>query len=127
MPKGYSAYLKAIENAAQQRRDMRFFGYFTAKDQYELQAAIEPLELTVRGYGDRLRPILASRILRGVPEAPVILQVGRSYRGEHIWKLQLLWAGERPTMPEELDREIRKLLSKPGSELIYSNPEPKAG
>lgn len=106
---------------------MRFFGYFTAKDQDELQAAIEPLELTVRGYGDRLRPILASRILRGVPEAPVILQVGRSYRGEHIWKLQLLWAGERPTIPEELDREIRKLLSQPGSELIYSNPEPKAG
>lgn len=112
MPKGYSEYLKAIETAAQHRRDIEFFGYFSAHSEAEFAELIEPLGLSVAGYSEKLKPVVASRNLRGGNEPPAILQVCRSYHGEHIWRLQLLWAGPKYELPEELAAEIRRLLAR---------------
>lgn len=113
MPKGYNAYLKAIESAAQHRSDIELFGYFSADSEAELSELIKPLGLSVSGYSENLKPVVASSVLRGGDEPPAILQVGRSYHGEHIWRLQLLWAGPKYELSEELAAEIRKLLARP--------------
>lgn len=127
MEKGYSAYLNALETSALQRSDMQVFGIFEAATKKELQALVEPLGLKVRGFKNLSQVTLASRELRGLPDAPAYLRLARSNRSPQSWRLYLLWAGKRFEIDGELDGKIRSILSRKGSELIYSNPASSAG
>jgi len=122
MREGYSTYLNALENSALHRSDMQVFGVFEASSKKELQALVEPLGLKVRGFKSSSQVTLASRELRGLPDAPAYLRLGRSNRSPQSWRLYLLWAGKRFEIDGELDGKIRSILTRDGSELIYSNP-----
>jgi len=118
---GYSAYLNALENSALSRSDIQVFGVFEASTKKELQALVDPLGLKVKGFKSLSQVTLASRELRGLPDAPAYLRLARSNRSPESWRLYLIWAGKRFEIDGELDGQIRRILSSPGSELIYSN------
>lgn len=121
MREGYSAYLNALENSALSRSDIQVFGVFEASTKKELQALVDPLGLKVKGFKSLSQVTLASRELRGLPDAPAYLRLARSNRSPESWRLYLIWAGKRFEIDGELDGQIRRILSSPGSELIYSN------